>query len=357
MQIPPKILNQCADVESSAYVYDVAKLVDTIQTMANPLPKILQVTAAHGLGACVNSINHLEAAQRAGVPATRIQFTASGVPERDMIAVASADVRCNLDSPLQVERYLSRSGARECGIRLNVRSMMGGSYESQDRLGVDVGALPALVDAARQLGGRIVGAHVYVGTNFLSYADMIPTLTAFFAACESIPDLDYVNLGGGMGVDYAGRNSLFDLDAFSQTVRSSLATLAAKKGRAIQLYIEPGRSLVSSCGYFASRVTDIKELGTKRFIVLDSTVAQFPRPWHHPDSPHRAVAVNVPGDDICDSVLVGRTTYSNDILGRQPLPRGLAVGDVVVFLEAGAYCDSMRSTFLGQSDPAQILVN
>lgn len=51
-------------------------------------------------------------------------------------------------------------------------------------------------------------------------------------------------------------------------------------------------------------------------------------------------------------VVVGRTTFSRDILGRAVLPAAQQPGDLLAFDDAGAYCQSMASLFLGQPDPA-----
>jgi diaminopimelate decarboxylase len=52
------------------------------------------------------------------------------------------------------------------------------------------------------------------------------------------------------------------------------------------------------------------------------------------------------------STIVGRTTFSRDILGGYDLPASLEVGALIAFEDAGAYCESMISRFLGQREPA-----
>jgi diaminopimelate decarboxylase len=86
-------------------------------------------------------------------------------------------------------------------------------------------------------------------------------------------------------------------------------------------------------------------------------VAVFPRPLHHPDSPHKVrLLLGADGNlgDQDDAVVVGRTTFSRDILAVCRLPRNAEVGDILVFEDAGAYCWSMASRFLGQPEPATV---
>jgi diaminopimelate decarboxylase len=122
--------------------------------------------------------------------------------------------------------------------------------------------------------------------------------------------------------------------------------------RPLALLFEPGRSLVASSPQFITRVTDIKHLAGNRFVVVDASVSVFPRPLHHPDSLHRVRVIEGNGGEMVPSAIVGRTTFSRDILGSYPLPASLKVGALLAFDDAGAYCESMISRFLGQRDPA-----
>jgi diaminopimelate decarboxylase len=120
---------------------------------------------------------------------------------------------------------------------------------------------------------------------------------------------------------------------------------------------EPGRSLVACSGVFVTRVTDIKTLHDTRFVLVDASVSTFPRPFHHPGTPHRARVLGAPagGGATVPSIVAGRTTFSRDIFGSYSLPAALDVGSLIAFEDAGAYCESMTSRFLGQR-PAAIHV-
>ena len=89
--------------------------------------------------------------------------------------------------------------------------------------------------------------------------------------------------------------------------------------------------------------------------MVDASISVFPRPFHHPDSPHKVIMPFKSTEiDFEDSIIVGKTTFSKDILSKTSLSKNLVVGDVIIFDQAGAYCDSMRSKFLGQQEPANL---
>jgi diaminopimelate decarboxylase len=182
---------------------------------------------------------------------------------------------------------------------------------------------------------------------------MMPTLQAMFDLAARSDDVDYVNIGGGVGVDYSRESGSFDYRAFGAEVCAMARQAAERRPRPFMLLFEPGRSLVASSGVFITRVTDVKSLAGSRLVVVDASVSLFPRPYHHPGNYHHVRVLDAaPGDvETVTSTIVGRTTFSRDILGVYSLPRSLRVGSLLAFDDAGAYCESMMSRFLGQRYP------
>jgi diaminopimelate decarboxylase len=324
-------------------------------TMANDRPEILSAIAAEGVGACLNSIPHLERALRYGFPASNMQFTSCGLPVADMAYLQSLGVPANLDSPTQIEAWCRLHPGASAGARLNASALTG--KPTSDRIGMDRDDFEAARLIARDLGGRVNGVHVYAGTNFQAATEMLPTVRAILELAAVNPDLEYVNLGGGIGVDYSHTAAPFDYETFGREV-CAIAREASRHGeRPIALLFEPGRSLVASAARFITRVTDIKTLGETRFVVVDASVSVFPRPFHHPGNYHRVEVLDSGAREMVPSTIVGRTTFSRDILGSCELPADLAVGALLAFEDAGAYCESMMSRFLGQREPIGYLAD
>ncbi|AWV04792.1 diaminopimelate decarboxylase [Burkholderia sp. JP2-270] len=367
-------------VTEPTYVYDLSQLRRTASyikdafkhqeamvlfaTMANPRPEILETLSELGIGACVNSVAHLRAAIRAGMQRDRIQFTSSGLSTEDLEEIASFKVQCNVDSAWQAAMLMDISKGAACGVRVNTRLLLAESVSAYDRLGLDPGDVPALSSMVESRSGRLNGAHIYVGTNFRSHIEMLPALDRFFSVAATVSALDYVNVGGGIGVDYTRLNHEFEVNDYARAIGQRLDALREKLARQVQLVVEPGRAIVASSGYFTCRVTDVKKLGDRIFVGVNASVAQFPRPWHHPETPHQVYAAKLINDCVAndvgetmDAVIAGRTTYSKDVLSTARLPTNLKVGDALIFADAGAYCDSMASRFLGQPDTESIFLN
>jgi diaminopimelate decarboxylase len=343
--------DQIAKIRHAVSDYPVRLL---FATMANDRPEIQRVIASEGVGACVNSVRHLKRAVANGFALNNTHFTSCGLPVVDMAYLQSLGIPANLDSPSQVRAWCSLKPGIDVGARINAASL-DGSPAPADRIGMDLADFERSRQIARDLGGRVNGVHVYAGTNFQSSSEILPILRGIFELVRRYPDLDCLNLGGGIGVDYTHTKSDFDHENYGAAVCSLAQQVSRERGRPLTVLFEPGRSLVASSAIFITRVTDVKMLRDTRFVVVDASVSLFPRPFHHPGSLHRVRVLDSPrrfGDETIPSVVVGRTTFSRDILGSYDLPASLEVGSLLAFDDAGAYCESMTSRFLGQEEPA-----
>lgn len=340
---------QIARLRASMSSYPVNLL---FATMANDRPEILRAIAGEGVGACVNSVPHLQRALLHGFDPTAVQFTSCGLPIDDMKFLQSMGIAANLDSPTQIRAWCALRPGALVGARINAASL-DGSPAALDRIGMDQGDFERARQAARGLDGRVNGVHVYAGTNYQSSREIIPILKGLFDLVRRCPDLDYVNIGGGIGVDYSHEGEPFDYEAFGREVCELARAASKERNQPLRLLFEPGRSLVASSGTFITRVTDVKTLRDTRFVVVDASIAVFPRPFHHPGSHHKArlLGSEPAGQPTIPSTVVGRTTFSRDILGSYALPAELEVGTLMAFEDAGAYCESMISRFLGQREP------
>jgi diaminopimelate decarboxylase len=323
-------------------------------TMANDRVPVLRLLADLGVGACVNSIPHLELARGCGFPADQIQFTSTGMTREDMTALQRLEIQSNLDSLAQLETWFGL-GAPGAGIRINAASLGGGL--NGDRIGIEAVALADAEAIAARHSRALTGLHIYLGTNFLHPEEMFPTLKRFFDLAASVRTLSYVNIGGGIGVDYKHDGPGFDVYAFGRGIAEYAKRLRGRLQKRVDLIVEPGRGLAAQCATFVTSVTDIKTLAGNRFAAVDASIAVFPRPFHHPNTPHRirklAIAKNGSHRTSRDveTMIVGRTTFSRDVLGSSWLPEDLSVGDLLALDDAGAYSQSMASRFLGQPEP------
>lgn len=376
MSVPPPVVEIGTRSTRPTYVYELDALDRRCEalealpvapksiffaTMANDHPAILERMRDRDLGVFVNSPRHLELALSLGFEPDRIVYAATNMLAQELEACVDAGVRLVLDSIGQIELLGDVRPGLDIGLRVDVGSALEGERLEANplyRFGVLPPELPTAAGRARALGLRIRGVHAYFGTDLSTPTTLLEGLDRLCTVAARLPDVTYVDVAGGLG---AGTRTSFDVEAYGRGADEILARHARRLGRRLELVIEPGRYLAASCGYFFVTVTDLKERSDLTFVGTNGSVAIFPRPLLYPDRAfHPCAVVGERGDQRLHEkpiYVCGNSTYSRDFLGRDlrlPLP---AVGDRLVFGNAGAYCRSMITEFLGIDRPDEIVLD
>lgn len=328
-------------------------------SMANDNPELLNLLCQSGFGIFVNSIKHLSVALDSGFLNDEIIYTTTGIRLDDLKLLCDHKIQVNLDSLKQIESYGAINRGGRIGVRLNVdeKSRLNVYTGIESRIGIIESEFPTLFDIASRYGIKIVGTHVYLGTDITSIEDMIRGARRTLELSDHFPDLEYVDLGGGFPLTHIDKPS-FDYAQYGKLITEIFNEYSQSRGRDIRLILEPGRALFGDTGVFCSKVLEIKERPDRVLISCDASVSIFPRPMIYSEF-HDIYVLGKENDPPFSkqSDVVGSTTYSRDYLGKGlSLPR-VEEGDVLVFRDSGSYCYSMMTRFLGQTMPNEVLVD
>jgi diaminopimelate decarboxylase len=377
-KIPEWIRAEALESEDPVYVYDKNKIIETCNsfksitypntsihfaTMANCSPAFLEIIKDEGLNVFVNSTLHLNEVKKAGFRDKEIIFTASSINREMMHRIDEENMYANLDSLSQLDYWEKNFPGKPVGIRCNIenkayspKSSRAGSFIGENsRLGLNIEEIKSIKN--KEL---INGLHIYIGTDiidvdyFLSYYEILIDLAKDF------PNIEYVDFGGGFGIDEKGEES-FDFETYSKKVTQLMTDFSEIRGKLIKLILEPGRILGGQSGYFICRATDIKFRNDIQFIGVNASSTQFPRPLLYPnESFHPVWLLDENGllknENQIKTKINGCSTYSRDFLSHDALLPNAKEGDFVIFGNAGAYCASMHSSFLGFEKPKEIFI-
>jgi diaminopimelate decarboxylase len=313
---------------------------------------LVRLLGALGAGVHANTPGDAFAALDAGIPSSRIVYSGTNLDRRDMTFLVERGIRMNLDSLDQLRDVAALGGVPAVGLRFLIDD------ESRaNRIGVTRGEIDEALAIAARAGVRVEGLHMYAGTNTRRAGRFFECLDRLVAAAEALPDLAFVDIGGGFGIAYDEEEPELDLEALGREASSRVARLEAKTGRSIELVAEPGRFVVGASGRLLMTVVSVKERGGRRYVGVDSTVGNVvvPSVYHRR---HRLTAVGDLGPDLeIPTDVCGNTTHSRDFLGRDlALPR-LRPGDRLVLGDVGAYGYAMSSHFLNRPRPAEIVLD
>ncbi len=347
---------------------------------ANTAGAVVRTFVAEGCGADVVSGAELLVALACGVAPDRIVY--NGVAKTDdeidqALACGPSGIRAVLiESIEEIARVEARARAAarraRVGIRINPSVDLAGSTHAhiatghdRAKFGVpreDVSRAVELVEGSPQL--ELVGMTAHVGSHFVSTAPYVESASVLFGLVRSLRDvgrarsLEFVDTGGGFGVDYAGADAAggnpgasLPLPAeFIQAVRSAQR---AHRLDDLALYVEPGRSLVAPHGVLVARVIQVKVAATARWLMIDAGMNDLLRPALY-QARHRIVALEGPDDDTATAVkwrVVGPVCESSDDFGEHllsPTPP-----EHVAILDAGAYGFTMASAYNGRQLPVE----
>ena len=202
------------------------------------------------------------------------------------------------------------------------------------------------------------GVSVHIGSQINQLSAFRETMTRVAALIRELHDaqikIQFLDAGGGLGIDYAKDESVDDFRARAQ--QYAAAILEPLHGLKLHLILEPGRSLVARSGALVTRVLYIKQNGGKRFAVVDAAMNDLIRPSLY-QAQHRIVPVEPKDRGEWKYDVVGPVCETGDFFARdQRLPE-LQAGDLVAILDAGAYGMSLASNYNSRTRAAEVLVD
>lgn len=361
------------------YYYDIPLLQKTLETVraalqdrpswqmhyavkANANPEILRLIAAAGMGADCVSGGEILSALDAGFPASTIVYAGVGKADWEIaLGLERGIQRFNVESEAELEVIAAK--AKEMGktapVSLRVNPDIGAHTHAgittglaENKFGIFHGQLEPVIRKALQLESiQFCGLHFHIGSQILDMSD-------FAALCNRINDLCVdlhrkglpvgdINVGGGLGIEYGHPNHLpiADFDAYFGTFKRLLPA-------GMTVHFELGRSIVAPCGTLISRVLYVKDGLSRKFAILDAGMNDLVRPaMYH--ALHRIENLSSDGEELPYDV-VGPICESSDVFGKDIVLNECHRGDYIAIRSAGAYGESMASTYNGRQLPSSI---
>ena len=352
-------LVKLAEERSPRYVYDLATVRERARALkaslpvdrilfaikANSHPAILKALAEEGLGMECVSPGELDLVA-ATVPAdTPRLFTPNFAPRADYRAALEAGVLVTIDALHPMEHWVETFEGRDISVRVDLGRGLGHHDKvrtggSTSKFGVPLDQLDAFVHLAAARHARIVGLHAHLGSGVLDPSHWAEVFSQLATIAERIPTVEFLNLGGGLGVPSHPGERPLDLEA----VGAALAEVRRVYPQ-YKLWMEPGRFLVAEAGVLLARVTQLKGKGAWRYLGVDAGMHNLIRPalydaWHEIANLTR---FHEPATAMYQ--VVGPICESGDVLGNDRRLPESREDDVILIATAGAYGQVMSSPY------------
>jgi diaminopimelate decarboxylase len=253
---------------------------------ANGNRKVLDAFRPHAAGLDLSSAGELDMAVAAGYDPKRMSIAGPGKTIEDLERCVDGGVGIiSLESVAELGRLgkVARERGKRQDVTLRINPIqtpkefamrMGGGAS---QFGVPEEEAEAALDAVlAEPGVRLVGIHIYAGTQCLEESALVENMLGSLAivarlAGEKNVTPEVVNLGGGFGIPYFSGQKAVDTPALGRAIGAKLEEWRAANPRfeKTRFIFELGRFLIGRYGVYVSRVTEIKETRGKRFVILD----------------------------------------------------------------------------------------
>jgi len=354
------LLDLCP-VDGATYVYDL----ETVKTRASAVaglkgldrgwyamkanghPDMIRTAVEAGLGVECVSINEVMAARKAvpDLPVDRILFTPNFAPKAEYAQALEMGIHLTLDGLHPLRAWPEIFKGRKITLRINPQRPEGHHKHvrtagPEAKFGLHADELVEARKLAEKAGAIINGLHVHSGSG-ISDPDHWRRVGLFLVeTARDMPDVEILDLGGGLSVDEASGVRRIDMAALDQ-VLTDLKTAHPK----YQPWIEPGRYISAESGVLLARVTQLKHTPDARFVGINTGMNSLIRPALY-GARHEIVnltRLDEPSAWIAD--IVGPICETADRLGAQRLMPKTQEGDVILIANGGAYGRVMASSY------------
>ncbi len=331
-----------------------------------------------GLMLDVATAGEMHVALRAGVDPARLELHGNNKSDAELATAVAAGVgRIVVDSHDELDRLAASVPVTGPPVRVLVRVTPGVDAHTHEyvttgaddsKFGFNVANGDALRAARRVVdidGLELVGLHCHIGSQvfvlaaYEAAAQVVAGLAAEVEAATGV-EIAELNIGGGLGIRYQSADDPPAIADYARDLQDALRAACAAAGvkGAARLLVEPGRSIVGPAGLTVYRVGTIKEIdGVRTYVAVDGGMSDNVRVALYGARYEAFVPTRAAAERERIVTVVGKHCESGDIVVRDAsVPADLAVGDLLVTPDTGAYGYSMASNYNKVPRPAVVFV-
>jgi diaminopimelate decarboxylase len=333
---------------------------------ALPNPHIMSILQEEGMGMDCSSLTELMLAETVGIRGEEVMFTSNDTPVEDYRKAIELGAIVNLDDISHIPFLQKHLEIPElvC-MRYNPGSLKGGNViigkPEEAKYGFTREQILDGYRAMRDLGAKRFGLHTMVASNELDPDYFIETAQLLFDLVVEIQEelavrIEFVNLGGGIGIPYRPEQEPVDYQYVSEGVKRAYEHTIVPAGLdPLRIVMENGRVITGPYGYLVSRVIHKKET-YKNYIGLDGNMANLMRPGMYGAYHHITVLGKENESPSVSYDVTGSLCENNDKFAiDRELPE-VEIGDILVIHDTGAHGHSMGFNYNGKLRSAELLM-
>lgn len=362
---------------SPLYVYDAQIMRDKYKRMTDAFSgtrlkinyackaltniNVLKLFKEMGSGLDTVSIQEVWLGLKAGFAPADIIYTPNCVSMEEISMAVDEGVRINIDNISILEQFGHKYGSSvPVCIRVNPHIMAGGNSKISvghidSKFGISIHQMRHVERVVKSMGIRIEGIHMHTGSDILDVDVFLAASEILLENAFRFSDLKYVDFGSGFKVAYKPGDMTTNIEDLGQRMTEKFNAFCKEYGRELEIHFEPGKFLVSESGYFLAKVNVIKQTTATVFAGIDSGLNHLIRPMFY-DAYHHILNISNPVGISRVYTVVGYICETDTFAWDRAISE-VREGDILCFLNAGAYGHVMSSNYNSRFRPAEVLVD
>ena len=358
----------CNDYKKAFQGYSNIKMMYASKALSNLA--IAAILDQEGFGFDTVSAGEIYTVYKAGVDMSKVLFNGNNKTRKEIELALELNVgRFSVDN--FYEAGLLNKIAQEKGTNVSVllRITPGIECHTHDyiqtgqidsKFGFDLSQIDNIINLIKNeyKNLSLKGLHAHIGSQIFelqSYTDEVKILVNELAKINEKfgLNLNELNIGGGLGVKYTDADNPPSVQELADAIGCAMDEYTQK----LTIYIEPGRSIISTAGVTLYTIGSFKQVPNgRKYVAIDGGMSDNPRPAMY-QAVYHAEVCNHKNPEKEKVTIAGRFCESGDILIEEiELPK-LQAGDILCVYNTGAYNYSMSSNYNRVEKSAMVLVN
>lgn len=358
----------------TGYFYDLRTITENINNLKNNLPKQVDLYYAMKANNNKDVLKHIsnnsyvcgiEIASYGELlqalkyeKANNIIFTGPGKTELELEEAIKKGIRyINIESiieAIRINKIATKLNISKVNVlvRINTNYSISGNVEhmggTSTKLGIDENDCINSIKYIEKLEHiSIKGIHVFAASGVLDDISLIESNDYIFKLAKRIEkeigNISVIDFGGGLGIDYTNKNRIFNIEDYGKRLHDLIKKHHFEEKTII---VELGTYLVGNAGYYTAKVIDIKEIKGKKHIIMAGGINHMGLPLEmRRMNPLYIIKMNE--KKIYDKQvhvvkekadISGPLCLVSDKLSWNTYVKEANIGDIVVYLQSGAYC-------------------
>lgn len=336
---------------------------------ALPNPYILKVLESEGCGGDCSSLPELMLCEKSGITGRRIMFTSNDTPAQEFVYAQKLGAIINLDDITHIDFLKNALGGKlpdTICFRYNPGPLKEGGNSiigkpEEAKYGLTKEQMIHAYKICKAEGVKHFGIHTMVASNELNPDFFVDTARIVFELILEVQkecgvNIEFADLGGGVGIPYRPGQKKVDLDYVAKGIKVLYdKMIVPAELDPLKLCFECGRPITGPYGWLVTKAIHEKNI-YRNYIGVDASMADLMRPGMY--GAYHEVTVsgkeNAPKDYVYD--VSGSLCENCDKFAVQRNLPKIEMGDLLIIHDAGAHGRAMGFNYNGKLRAGELLL-